>query len=159
MTGFVYAIGDGRGRVKIGWSQDPMRRIGKIASDCPSKVSLLGLIPATIEQEQQAHALLAPWRVNREWFALEGVVAAFVQMLPKPRPRSLRTEVRPGDHPLRVWRKTNNLTLEQLGEMVGVERPTVNRWEHSVRVPSRQHMRRLIEITGLSPSVFYGGAA
>ena len=87
MTGFVYAIGDGNGAVKIGWSADPIRRLSKIACDCPAAPKLLGLIEATQAQEYEAHRLLEPWCIRREWFRLEGPVLAFVEMLPKPGPR------------------------------------------------------------------------
>jgi hypothetical protein len=89
MTGFVYAIGDSE-RVKIGWSSDPMRRLDKIRSDCPDVAHLLGLVPATREQEAEAHKLLAPWHIQREWFRHEGAVTAFVEMLAQPRPRAER---------------------------------------------------------------------
>lgn len=86
MTGFVYAIGDENGRVKIGWSGDPLRRLDQIGSGCSSVVTLLGHIPATRVQEAEIQGLLKPWKVNREWFQLEGPVKAFVDMLPRSDP-------------------------------------------------------------------------
>lgn len=94
MTGFVYAIGDDGGRVKIGWSTNPLRRLTKLRSDCSRKVKLLGVIPATRQQEAQAHELFAAWRENREWYRLEGAVLAFVNMLPPPAPRLVHTRRR-----------------------------------------------------------------
>ena len=87
MTGFIYAIGDETGRVKIGWSQQPVRRLAKISSDCSSAVTLLGIVQATQSQEKEIHTLLSPWRINREWFRHEETVAVFVSMLAKPKPR------------------------------------------------------------------------
>jgi hypothetical protein len=84
MTGFLYAIGNDEGRVKIGWSADPAKRRSEIASDLPGKIELLGVIAATHEQEAEAHQLFEPWRISGEWYRLEGAVAAFVAMLPKP---------------------------------------------------------------------------
>lgn len=86
MTGFIYAIGDGEGRVKIGWSADPVKRRAAIDCGCPSETILLGFIPATRAHEAEAHELLAPWRLSGEWFRLQDLVAAFVDMLPAPRP-------------------------------------------------------------------------
>lgn len=86
MTGFIYAIGDGEGRVKLGWSANPIKRRAAIDCGCPSETTLLGFIPATRAHEAETHALLAPWRLSGEWFRLEGPVAAFVDMLPAPRP-------------------------------------------------------------------------
>lgn len=84
MTGFVYAIGDGEGRVKIGWSADPVRRRNAFATGHPGEVELLGIVPATREQEQEAHQLLRKWRISREWYRFEGAVAKFVAMLSPP---------------------------------------------------------------------------
>jgi hypothetical protein len=84
MTGFLYAIGNDERRVKIGWSADPAKRRSEIASDLPGKIELLGVIAATHEQEAEAHQLFEPWRISGEWYRLEGAVAAFVAMLPKP---------------------------------------------------------------------------
>jgi hypothetical protein len=96
MVGFVYAIGDDQ-KVKIGWSTDPLKRLNAIRCHCPSKISLLGLIPASMAQEVEVQQLLAPWRINsksdagREWFHHFGPVAAFVTMLPKPKISAIET--------------------------------------------------------------------
>lgn len=157
MTGFVYAISDGQGRVKIGWSSDPFRRLNKIASDCSSHASLVGIVRATKGQEREAHDLLAPWRANREWFYMRGPVLAFVDALHKPIPRAGRRTVGPDDSPLLAWRKTNKITLAQISKLIGARPPTINRWEKGIRVPRPRYMRRITELTGLSPSAFYAG--
>jgi hypothetical protein len=160
MTGFVYAIGDGRGRVKIGWSADPVRRLNKIGSDCPTKATLLGLIQATKAQEHAAHELLAAWRVNREWFLLEGAVLDFVAALPQPRPRAVnRKEPREGDHPLTAWRKKNEYTLASFGAALGTSHVTVSRWEQGHRIPTRRYMARIQDLTGIAPTAFYSSEA
>ena len=110
MTGFVYAISGGEGRVKIGWSSDPFRRLAKLRSDCPAIAHLLGLVEATKQQEAAVHGLLAPWRIQREWFHLIGPVVSFVEMLPKPKIRIV--EVGENDHPLRAWRKNKRLSMD-----------------------------------------------
>lgn len=91
--GFVYAVADGEGRVKIGWSRNPIRRLAQIAIACPRKVELLGYVQATRDQEAEVHTLLSRWRLGGEWFALVGPVIAFVEMLPKPRPVAISTEL------------------------------------------------------------------
>jgi DNA-binding transcriptional regulator YiaG len=151
MSGFVYAITDGRGRVKIGWSNDPFRRLAKISSDCPSAASLLGLIPATRKQEAEAHELLRPWRVNREWFLHEGAVIAFVEMLPRPRPKAVFAP-KAHDQRLTLWRKANGYTSGAFAELLGVDRVTVHRWENGTRKPAARHLPRIAEITGIPAS-------
>jgi DNA-binding XRE family transcriptional regulator len=130
MIGFVYAVGDQTGRVKIGWSGDPLRRLNKIGSDCSSAVTLLGLIPATRAQEAEIQVLLNPWKVNREWFYLKGPVKAFVDKLPQSKPHSVDSQ---GIHPLRKWRLENKKTRDDLAAAVGVSGVTITRWENGAR--------------------------
>lgn len=146
--GFVYAIGDGRGRVKIGWSGDPLRRLAKIRSDCPSAAALFGVIPATREQEQEAHALLKPWRANREWFYLEGAVVAFVEMLPPPRPRPI--DISASESPLRQYRKQNRISMQALANQLGTTHATISRYETGKRLPSSNLLVKIAKETGLS---------
>ena len=148
MNGFVYAIGDETDRVKIGWSRDPLRRLNKISSDCSSVVTLLGLVPATRAQETEIQGLLKPWKANREWFRFEGPVEAFVNMLSRPKPRSIAF------HPLRIFRKNHNPPLSQqdLASLLGVDRVTVARWEIQRRFPERKFWKAIEDVTGISIS-------
>lgn len=141
MSGYVYAISDGEDRVKIGWSSNPIRRLAKISSDCPGNVSLLGLVEATRAQEAEAHALLNPWRVNGEWFRLEGPVLAFVQMLPKPRPRRV-----PSDNVIQAFRRERGLTVKDLAQRLRTTEATVSRIENGKRGISKEMMTRLCEL-------------
>lgn len=146
MNGFLYAIGGESGQVKVGWSADPFRRLSKIRSDCPAHVSLLGLIPATRSQEQELHALLAPWRIRREWYRAEGGVAALVEMLPKPHPRIAASQA---DHPLRQWRTANSVSVADVAEKIGVTRTAVWRWEAGKREPNRRQRAAINKLTGI----------
>lgn len=67
MIGYVYAVAAGD-LVKIGWSSRPRRRIAKIASDNGISCKLIGVVPATKEQEAELLNLLSPYRVRGEWF-------------------------------------------------------------------------------------------
>ena len=145
-AGFVYAIGDETGRVKIGWSADPLRRLTKIGSDCSSVVTLMGLVSATQAQETEIQRMLKPWKVNREWFRLEGPVEAFVDMLPRPEPRSIDLHV----HPLRKWRLANKKNRDDLAAVLGVSGVTVWRWEVRRQFPDRKYWKAIERFTGIS---------
>lgn len=153
MSGFLYAIAAGEDRVKIGWSADPVRRLSKIQSDCPEIVTLLGVIEASIEQEREAHALLAPWRVHREWYSRRGLVAKFVSMLPPPAPRVVVVE---SGYPLKKWRLENRLSQAELANAVGVHAMTVSRWELGHTEPNKTQRASLSRLTGLSEISFCG---
>lgn len=150
MTGFVYAIGDEH-RVKIGWSADPVRRLAKISSDCPGHIRLLGAVPATKEQEAEAHELLAPWRIGREWFRHEGPVAAFVKMLPplKPKPAAIQDDDAHPRHPLAVYRKSHGLSKTGLARLLGTSRANITRWENDNRKPDKVSLRLICQKTGI----------
>ncbi len=148
MTGFVYAIGDGEGRVKIGWSADPLRRLNKINSDCPQAAILLGVIEATKKQEAEIHSLLNRWRLTGEWFCLEGAVTAFVSALPKPRPRPARTaHPRPGNSlSLCAW-LTENATQSQFAKQVGCSQSHLCLILKGERGPSLKLAKRIMTAT------------
>lgn len=82
MTGYVYAI---RAPViclvKVGWSENPVKRFGQIKTSSPIEVSLVGFTEAGRDQELEAHKLLREYRVRGEWFHDIGLVAEFVRML------------------------------------------------------------------------------
>lgn len=160
MSGFIYAVGDGEGRVKIGWSGDPFKRLVKIRSDCPGNIRLLGLIDGTRQQEAELHALFGPWNVTREWFRLEGPVAAFVDLMPKPKPRVARSKDE-NPHPLAIWRKQNGQSMESLSEAVGVDRLSIWRWENRKRMPQCSLWAKIEAVTGVTPAdlaTAYNGA-
>lgn len=82
MVGYLYAIKAGR-CVKLGYSTNPLHRMVKIQSDNHERCVLLGVVPATQDQEAELHGLLAPWRVSGEWFDYAAApVAALCKMLP-----------------------------------------------------------------------------
>jgi DNA-binding XRE family transcriptional regulator len=148
MTGFVYAITAGD-LVKIGWSKDPLLRLNKIRSDCPDQAQLVGVVPATRAQELEAHAQLSRWRVRGEWFRHEGVVAAFVAMLPEPKPRASIGARFKHEHPLCRYRKGLGLTLKDVAATIGVSHATLSRIESGAQGGGRKLLKRISAATGI----------
>jgi hypothetical protein len=64
----------GRGLTKVGWAAKPKRRLSEIQVGSPYLLETWGLFPAERSAELHAHAVLAPYRVRGEWFALQGAV-------------------------------------------------------------------------------------
>ena len=55
------------------------------------------------------------------------------------------------------WRRSAGLTLDAMGNRLGVGPETVRRYESGQRIPSRQHMARIYLATGgaVAPNDFY----
>lgn len=58
------------------------------------------------------------------------------------------------DH-ISALRKKQGLTQAQLAEMVGVEQPTVQRWETGKREPDFEALQQLANALGIEPSEFF----
>lgn len=68
MTGYVYVVQSSSGLYKVGHTTRPHRRRAELIVATHEDLTMLGVVPATIEQERELHQLLKPWRVAREWY-------------------------------------------------------------------------------------------
>jgi hypothetical protein len=158
MTGYVYAIADDHGRVKLGWSSDPQRRLVKARSDNGSKCELVGVVAGTREQERELHELLAPWRHRGEWFDCHAkAVAHFISFL---RPIPARPQ-RKGMTKLDQYLAENNLSSPVFADQVGIAASTVWRLRRGDTLPDWETIRRIIAATGgaVTPNDFLPDAA
>lgn len=55
------------GLIKIGWSNDPVGRMGELASGSQEELRLLAVLPLGVT-ERQVHDIFAKHRVRGEWF-------------------------------------------------------------------------------------------
>jgi hypothetical protein len=68
--GYVYFFqGDTTRRIKIGFSQNPTRRLEEIRSGASERIRLLGSVPGTTGDEAALHRTNATVHVLNEWFA------------------------------------------------------------------------------------------
>ena len=61
-------------------------------------------------------------------------------------------------HPLRRWRKRNNLTLKALSDLLGeptIDVSTLSDYERAERIPKPAHMHRIRDATKVTPNQFY----
>lgn len=56
------------GAVKIGYTRDMMTRVRNIATFCPLRLQLIGLIAGTTADEEALHRRFAEHRNHGEWF-------------------------------------------------------------------------------------------
>jgi len=59
-----------------------------------------------------------------------------------------------GEHPLRLWRREQEMPLKQLAARAGVSVAVLSRIETDQQLPTPRLIARLVELTGLSADVF-----
>lgn len=78
--GFVYFVGSQVARmVKIGHAGNPLRRCLDLATGSPLPLRLYALQPGTVKDERALHRRFRPQRRYGEWFAFEGLLAAYIE--------------------------------------------------------------------------------
>lgn len=60
---------------------------------------------------------------------------------------------------LRPLRKKRQLSQAQLAERIGVEQPTVQRWESGKRLPDLDSLHKLAQVLGVTPGALLEGGA
>lgn len=60
---------------------------------------------------------------------------------------------------LQALRKKRKLSQQQLADLVGVEQPTIQRWEHGKRLPDLDALHRLAGVLGVSPGALLEGGS
>lgn len=118
----IYAISDGHGHVKIGWTTlNVYRRVAEIQMGNPFKLKLVGLIlNAPKHGDRALHMRFKQWRMEGEWFHLKGAVAEFVKTMPTPPPaptielherKDLRGRIGGGQRHRRRHRSTTGMSM------------------------------------------------
>lgn len=155
MSGFVYFIGCAD-RVKIGYSEDPAKRLTKINADSPWPCELLGYVNADDFPESEVHQRFASVRLHSEWFALTAEIRAFVETAKVSQKQGLdrfeRTDLTDAS-PLKKWRILQKLSQKQAAELLAVSLVTWNQWETGrANVPGPRCLA-VESITGVSRHV------
>lgn len=74
----IYFMRSGR-RVKIGYAEDPYRRLKELQTGSAHKLELLGYIPGSYEQETILHRHFEPYHMRAEWFRLSKEIKLFIE--------------------------------------------------------------------------------
>ncbi len=65
--------------IKIGFTGSPLHeRIACLKTGCPYEISVLGLMPGSIEKEHELHRRFAPHRASGEWFHAHDAILQFI---------------------------------------------------------------------------------
>jgi hypothetical protein len=79
---FVYFMGGDDGYVKIGFSNNPHKRLRGVQIGSASPVRLLAMLRGDRNDEDSLHKRFAAYRVRGEWFRFEGEFKEYVEGLP-----------------------------------------------------------------------------
>lgn len=139
----IYFIADAvASRIKIGFSVNPWKRLGKIQSDCCNEVTLLAVIEGDTAREAEIHAQFASSHVRREWFNMSPELSVYIASLPQV----AQTPKRPSRF---TW-GDSTMTDGDLAPLLGCDRATANRIRNGKLVPTLPMAIRISELTGMS---------
>lgn len=68
-------------RVKIGYSTNPMKRLKNLQTGASGTLRLVCATPGGAKLEAYFHEQFSPYRVNGEWFKLQGTLALLVDLI------------------------------------------------------------------------------
>lgn len=74
----VYFIRSGN-FIKIGYADDPHRRLKQLQTGNPQKLELIGHVDGDMSTEAHIHGLFSDFRVKGEWFELTSDIMAYVE--------------------------------------------------------------------------------
>lgn len=70
--------------VKIGYSEDPVKRLKELQTGNPRKLKILGILPGLFEAEKGYHEAFSKYRVQGEWFKNTGKLKSCIIVLTDP---------------------------------------------------------------------------
>jgi DNA-binding XRE family transcriptional regulator len=140
MSGFVYLVVSESGFYKIGFTKnDPRRRVAMLRTGNAEELALVGAVCGTMGDEKALHALLAPWRVSREWFApCKGIDYLADIVTPIEAGRAV-------NHPLAAARRALGITQADLAAATGLNRVSIARIESRSQHPPLRTIARLLD--------------
>ena len=83
LNGRVYFIDDGF-FIKIGFSSQPQKRIVKLQTSSPFKLTLIGSVPGNKRIEAELHARFRHLKSHGEWFRGEPELRRYIRAMPRP---------------------------------------------------------------------------
>lgn len=122
-TGYVYVVKSSNGLLKIGHTNEPSRRLTMLRTSTADQLTLLGVVPATVEQEKELHGLLHEHRVAREWFRPCPAMQPLLDGLRphcQPRAKSYKTQIGPMSTAVEVALRKDGRPFRQISLLAGL---------------------------------------
>lgn len=74
----IYFI-ETNGMVKIGHSCDPVKRLTSLATGCPTRCTLIGVVDGGLKEERELHRKFKDLHSHGEWFRFEKPINTFIR--------------------------------------------------------------------------------
>jgi len=140
-------------KIKIGYAEDPSKRIPSIQTSSPFRLEVLLIIDGDYSVEKKLHSKFQEFRVSGEWFDFTEEIKAFInENLESDRKYEFGFETSEfsGNQQLRRLRQTQNISSQALGEMLNMTRQGVFQSEKREELGSitLNNLKRLGEALG-----------
>jgi len=115
-------------KVKIGYADDPSKRIPEIQTSNPFELEVLLIIDGNYDKESELHKRFEKHRTSGEWFELEEPIQSFIKEnleLDRKYEFGFIIEDFAGNEQVLRLRKRHNLTLKALAEKLNITSPSL----------------------------------
>lgn len=119
----IYFI-ESQGMVKIGYSNDPKRRLQMLSTGCPTECTLLAICEGDEQEEARVHERFRHLRSRGEWFNFGDDLRQFIELHAVPWVQQRRTSF---DHPLAAFISKSGETMTAFAKRTSTSRMTLYR--------------------------------
>jgi DNA-binding Xre family transcriptional regulator len=119
-------------RLKIGYAEDPSKRIPSIQTSSPFQLEVLLIIDGDYSIERDLHQKFQDFRVSGEWFEFNDDIKSFInEHLVNDRKYEFGFENSEflGNQQLKRLRKTKKMSLGSLGQILNMTKQSVSEFE------------------------------
>ena len=116
-------------KVKIGYADDPSKRIPGIQTSSPFELEVLLIIDGNYDKESELHKRFQKHRTSGEWFDLEGPIQSFINEnleLDRKYEFGFIIEDFAGNEQVLRLRKRHRLSLKALAEKLNISSQAVH---------------------------------
>ena len=116
-------------RLKIGYAEDPSKRIPSIQTSSPFQLEVLLIIDGDYSVESDLHKRFQDFRVSGEWFEFNDEIKSFIdEHLENDRKYEFGFENDEflGNQQLKRLRKTKKISMESLGQILNMTKQSVS---------------------------------
>ncbi len=121
-------------RIKIGYANDPSKRIPSIQTSSPFELEVLLIIDGNYEKERELHQKFQIFRKSGEWFEFSEPIKKFLSDNSREDRKyefGFVSEDYAGNEQILTLRKRHKLSMESLGEILSMTRQGIYKIQQS----------------------------